>query len=70
MWYSHFFLRIQNLTNIPPEKLENYLLIVSAIEQNLVEAKKIQAEIVQVTHRRSWPLDPSPPPPGGGCSLI
>ena len=39
---------LQNLTNIPHEKLENYFLILSAIEQNLAEAKKIQEEIVEV----------------------
>lgn len=40
--------QLPNLTNIPHEKLENYFLILSAIEQNLAEAKKIQAEIVEI----------------------
>ena len=39
----------QDLTNVSYEKLENYLLILSAIEQNLVESKKIEEEIIQVT---------------------
>ena len=42
----------QNLTDITHEKLENYFLILSTIEKNLVEAKTIQAEIVNVRRQR------------------
>ncbi|XP_073235097.1 cation channel sperm-associated protein 4-like [Porites lutea] len=40
--------QLPNLTDITHEKLENYFLILSTIEKNLVEAKTIQAEIVKI----------------------
>ncbi|XP_078363560.1 cation channel sperm-associated protein 4-like [Oculina patagonica] len=40
--------QLPDLTNVSCEKLENYLLILSAIEQNLVESKKIEEEIIQI----------------------
>ena len=41
----------QDLTAIPLEKVESYFLILSAIEQNLAQAKKIQGEISEVGYR-------------------
>ena len=38
----------QDLTRIPLEKVESYFLILSAIEQNLAQAKKIQGEVSEV----------------------
>ncbi|XP_068724565.1 cation channel sperm-associated protein 4-like [Montipora capricornis] len=40
--------QLPDLTGLPLEKLENYFLILSAIEQNLVEAKKIQGEVAEI----------------------
>jgi len=40
--------QLPDLTNVSSEKLENYLLILSAIEQNLVESKKIKTEVIQI----------------------
>ncbi|KAL9979503.1 hypothetical protein ACROYT_G017177 [Oculina patagonica] len=40
--------QLPDLTKVSCEKLENYLLILSAIEQNLVESKKIEEEIIQI----------------------
>ncbi|KAL9979500.1 hypothetical protein ACROYT_G017174 [Oculina patagonica] len=40
--------QLPDLTKVTCEKLENYLLILSAIEQNLVESKKIEEEIIQI----------------------
>lgn len=49
---SFIVICFQNLTDITHEKLENYFLILSTIEKNLVEAKTIQAEIVKVRRQR------------------
>ncbi|XP_015775473.1 PREDICTED: cation channel sperm-associated protein 4-like [Acropora digitifera] len=38
----------QDLTRIPLEKVESYFLILSAIEQNLAQAKKIQGEVSEI----------------------
>ncbi|KAK2568174.1 Cation channel sperm-associated protein 4 [Acropora cervicornis] len=40
--------QIPDLTRIPLEKVESYFLILSAIEQNLAQAKKIQGEISEI----------------------
>lgn len=41
----------QDLTRIPLEKVESYFLILSAIEQNLAQAKKIQGEVSEVRYQ-------------------
>lgn len=40
--------QLPDLTQISAEKLENYLLILSAIEENLGESKRIKAEINEI----------------------
>ncbi|XP_027053424.1 cation channel sperm-associated protein 4-like [Pocillopora damicornis] len=40
--------QLPDLTKIPSEKLENYFLILSAIEENLGESKRIKAEINEI----------------------
>jgi len=40
--------QLPDLTNVSTEKLEDYFLILSAIEQNLVESKKIETEVLQI----------------------
>ncbi|XP_029194731.2 cation channel sperm-associated protein 4-like [Acropora millepora] len=40
--------QIPDLTRIPLEKVESYFLILSAIEQNLAQAKKIQGEVSEI----------------------